>query len=262
MSLFFMGLNPRWQQYKWLPPGLNVMYSAGGFWNDGRWRRVRYFRNSGLRWLDSGGFTMLNRFGDYPFSVANYMNLVSYLCPDWYAGMDYPCELEISRKIDLATNRERIQKTVMNSAKISEWENQVNSVFVPVIQGYAFDEYKHCVDLHYRAGTIRDYMAVGSMCRRISSKELQVLIPGIYEYAKQAGVKRLHFFGLKLDPSLKDLSEYIWSRDSAVSLFSYDPKLRAQRNGRRWPRGQEEKKVSFYDFLGRLNGLGLKYIKE
>lgn len=36
MSLFYIGLNPRWQMYRFLPDGLNMMFSAAGFWdNDG-----------------------------------------------------------------------------------------------------------------------------------------------------------------------------------------------------------------------------------
>ena len=68
-SIFFMGLNPRWQQYKFLPNGLNVMYSAAGFWKGYDWRRTKFTKKMGLKWLDSGGFSLLNKFADYPFSA-------------------------------------------------------------------------------------------------------------------------------------------------------------------------------------------------
>jgi len=74
-----------------------------------------------------------------------------------------------------------------------------------------------------------------------------------------AGVKRLHFFGLKLSPDLVDLAPLIYSRDSAVALDDYDGHLRKQRNGRRWPVGQQEKRESFQVFFGRLDSLGLRY---
>jgi hypothetical protein len=60
-SIFFTGLNPRWQMYKFLPDGINVMFSAAGFWDDDKreWRRRAKFKRSfGLRWLDCGGFTI------------------------------------------------------------------------------------------------------------------------------------------------------------------------------------------------------------
>lgn len=259
MSLFFVGLNPRWQQYNWLPSGLNVMYSAAGFWNGAAWRRKHYIRGAGVRWLDSGGFTLLNRYGDYPFSIVALMNLVAFLNPHYYASADYPCEPDISRQLGVMTNIERIHATVVNAVRMSEWENQVSGQLVPVIQGYTLDEYLECVDLHHQFGTIREYMAVGSMCRRVSNAELHSIIPGIAEHARQAGVRRLHFFGLKLSKSLCDLSEFIWSRDSAVVLDDYDSDLRQRRGGRRWPVGQAEKRATFEAFFKRLDNLDLLY---
>lgn len=259
MSIFFIGLNPRWQNYKWLPDKLNVMYSAAGFWNNGSWRRRKYLPKSGIRWLDSGGFTLLNLYGKYPFSIIAFMNLVAFLNPHYYASMDYPCEPDISRQLDLMSNAERIKATVANAIAMTEWESHVRGKLVPVIQGYTLDEYRQCIDLYHKLGTIREYMAVGSMCRRISNAELHNLIPGITDHARQASVKRLHFFGLKLSESLRDLSEFIWSRDSAVALDDYDPELRKLRGGRRWPVGQDEKKQAFHIFLNRLDRLGLNF---
>jgi hypothetical protein len=263
-ALFFVGLNPRWQMYKFLPKGINVMFSAAGFWNDEakEWRRNAKFRRTfGLRWLDCGGFTMLNQYGDYPFSVVNYANLIARLKPNYYAAMDYPCEPEISRSLGLMTNMQRIKATVANAVELTEWETQLNGVMVPVIQGYTLREYLLCLRLHQEAGTIRDYMAVGSMCRRISDKELGELIPGIYHAAQKAGCTKLHFFGLKLSPSLETYDEMIYSRDSAVAMDSYDNEVRIRRDGRRFPRGQVEKQENFKIFLSRLDRLGLNYLE-
>lgn len=261
-NLFFIGLNPRWQMYKFLPDGINVMFSAYGFWDNAKreWRRgAKFKRIFGLRWLDCGGFTMLNKYSDYPFSVVNYANLVVRLRPHYYATMDYPCEPEISRSIGLMRNEDRIKATVENVIKLAEWEEQLPGQMVPIIQGYSLDEYLYCLNLHCQAGTIRDYMAVGSMCRRISNEELGNLIPGIYYAAQKAGCSKLHFFGLKLSPGLEPYNDMIWSRDSAAVLDDYDKSLRHARGGRRWPRGQAEKKVVFQSFLMRLEELGLNY---
>jgi hypothetical protein len=264
-NIFITGLNPRWQMYKFLPSGINVMFSAAGFWDSQtkEWRKNHKFkRNFGIRWLDCGGFTMLNKFGDYPFSVDNYANLVARLKPHYYATMDYPCEPEISRSLGLMTNNDRIHATVEKAAELAFWENQLSGSMVPVIQGYHLEEYLHCLDLYDQAGLIRDYMAVGSMCRRISDKELGRLIPGIYHAAQRLGVFKLHFFGLKLSPSLEIYSDMIYSRDSAVAMDSYDNEIRTQREGRRFPRGQKEKQENFEVFLRRLDDLGLNYIEQ
>ncbi len=261
-ATFFIGLNPRWQMYKFLPSKINVMFSAAGFWDNanGEWRRGAKFKSTfGLRYLDSGGFTLLNQYVDYPFSTINLANLIARLRPHFYVPKDYPCEPEISRSLGLMTNVQRIKATVANAVELAEWESQLPGQMVPVIQGYTLREYLHCLHLHREAGTIRDYMAVGSMCRRINDRELGRLIPGIYCAAQRLGCTKLHFFGLKLSPSLKIYNEMIYSRDSAVAMDSYSNEVRAKRGGRRFPRGQEEKRQNFEMFLGRLDELGLKW---
>lgn len=263
MSILFIGLNPRYQWFKWLPKNINVMYSAAGFWDreSREWRiRNRWMKQFGLRWLDCGGFTLLNRFEDYPFSVGNYMNFVAGMKPHWYATMDYPCEPEISRSVGLKANVERIHATVMNAVKTLDMEEMVpGSTAVPVIQGYELDEYLYCLRLHNEAGTIRDYMAVGSMCRRLTNRQIGELIPAIYERAKSYGCTKLHYFGLKLSPGLIPVERYIWSRDSAVIYDTYDKEVRKARGGRRWPRGQVEKREAVEAFLVRAAELGLSY---
>lgn len=258
---FFVGLNPRWQMYRFLPDGINVMFSAAGFWNGHSWRKARYPKNAGLKFLDPGGFTLLSKNDDYPFTIANFLNLVVALKPNYYATPDYPCEPGIARGM-LRTNAERIGATVKNAVTIAglhEMTNYRAGSFVPVIQGYTLDEYKYCIELYADAGLLEPYMAVGSMCRRLSSVELHNLIPGITEYARQGNVESLHWFGLKLSPDLLDLREFIYSQDSAVALDSYSPDLREQRDGRRFPRGQDEKRRAFLCFLQRLDSFELVY---
>ncbi len=261
---FIIGLNPRWQQYKFLTQNFNAMFSAAGYWDNKKksWRRRKFFKQIAWKWLDCGGFTLLNKYGDYPFTVDNYANLQAMLKADHYATMDYPCEPEITRTLNLMSNRDRISATVENALQLQEWESQLSGVMVPVIQGYTLEEYEQCIDLYRHVDLIREYMAVGSMCRRIDTEELNQLIPGIYRAARRAGVHRLHFFGLKLSPDLQPLDLYIWSRDSAVAMDAYDPELRKERGGRRFPRGQEEKKEAFYSFMNRLDKLDLNYTKD
>jgi hypothetical protein len=260
MTIFYTGLNLRYQDFKFLPRGINVMLSAVGFFTHEKMRRDSYPRATGLRWLDSGGFTALNKHGDYPFTVGQYLNLVAMLRPHYYATLDYPCEPNITRTLHRMTNAERIAATVENARQQLDMEKMVGyGQAVPVVQGYTLDEYKSCIDQHSKAGTLRDYMAVGSMCRRISNEELHRLIPGISEYARQANVTKLHYFGLKLSPQLIPLREYIYSQDSAVALDDYDKDLRAARGGRRLPVGMTEKKASFESFLDRLSYLGLNW---
>lgn len=257
MSLLFLGLNPRYQWFKWLPRSTNIMYSAAGFWRDDEkdWRiNNGWLHIAGLKWLDCGGYMLLNKYDDYPFSTGSYMNFVARLKPHWYATMDYPCEP------DPVANVEKIRGTVANAKAILDDEAMLpGPIPVPVIQGYTLDEYMYCLDMHYHAGTIRPYMAVGSLVRKISDGELADLITKIHKRATELGVKRLHFFGLKLAPALVPLSDLIFSRDSAVIYDSYDKELKAKRDGRRWPKGQAEKREAVESFLKAASNMGLSY---
>lgn len=220
---------------------------------------MAFQKRTGQKWLDCGGFTLLNQYGEFPFSVVNFANLQAFLRAHYYATMDFPCEPEISRSLGLMSNLERIQATVENALDLMDLESQLPGTLVPVIQGYSLDEYEHCIELYEQSGAIREYMAVGSMCRRISTPELNRLIPGIHKAAGRAGCERLHFFGLKLSPDLAPLKRYIFSRDSAVAMDAYDKDLQRKHDGRRWPRGQVEKKERFFSFLDRLDLMGLEY---
>jgi hypothetical protein len=256
MKVFF-GINARWQQYKYLPEALRVMYSAAGMWTGDKWgNRKRYPRQASETWLDFGGFTLLNKYPDYPFSPMAALNLVTWLKPDYFASLDYPCEPDISRSLArLMTNQERIEKTVTNAVEMAQGLDMLHpakSVMVPVIQGYTLQEYEYCLGLYAQAGLLREYMAVGSVCRRWKVAELRQIIPAIWQAARDRGVERLHWFGLKVLP---ELQPYIYSMDTATILDDYSSELRGARGGRRFPRGQREKEQAFNFFLDRCLSL-------
>lgn len=237
------------------------MYSAGGFWNDGTWRRRGWPGNPGMKWLDCGGYTMFQSVGEYPFSPDEYLNLVPILKPDFYATMDYPCEPSVTRNLGKLSNADRIKATTDNAIAILDLESSVGyGTAVPVIQGYEPWEYMESIDQHVAAGTIRPYMAVGSMCRRLSANELYDLVTGIGEAAYSAGVKRLHWFGMKLYPALADLFEFIWSQDSAAVLDDYSSRDKSVE--RRWPKGQDEKMKRVFSFLDRVGDIGYSYMTD
>src|SRR4051794_25549842 len=50
--------------------------------------------------LDSAGFVALHRYGDYPWTVAEYVELAAAYPWDWWAQMDLCCEPEIARDRD------------------------------------------------------------------------------------------------------------------------------------------------------------------
>lgn len=262
MSIFFVGLNPRWQLFPWLPDGLHIMYSVAGAWEawaNNQTRARKFPTNSGLRWLDCGGFTMLNKYEDYPFGIDWYLNFVAQVQPDYYATMDYPCEPDISRGM-VKTNRERIEATVANAVRVLEMGDMVQpATAVPVIQGYSLDEYLLCLDLHQQAGTIRPYMAVGSMCNRSNDAELETLVPAIHEAAVAHGVHRLHWFGLKLSSATFGLQEYIYSRDSAATYYAPTEAVKAAWGGNRWAKTPAQKRQAYEILFDRAHEAELVY---
>lgn len=246
-GLFYFGLNPRWQSYKWLPSNLNVMYSAAGQWREDHWDYRHFPKTANMTWLDFGGYLFFSRgHEDYPFSVEAALCLVARIKPDYYASLDYPCEPSISDSIDHVPVRERIHRTVQRAEEMAQWDTQVTGTMVPVIQGYHLDDYAYCMDLYQQAGLIRPYMAIGSICARSDDSEIVTLIRNLYHEARGRGIKRLHYFGLKVTEALETMNGYIWSRDSAVAMV-YGQQAGLP-NGRRYPRGQAEKRKVFFFF--------------
>lgn len=195
------------------------MFNASQFWKRGSWISSRP-RNAGEIFMDSGGFVFFNKFGEYPFSVDQYLGLIHKMRPDYFASMDFPCEPTITSLLGKIGVKERIERTVENAVRIAQREGETKALFVPVIQGYDADDYAYCLELHRQAGTIRPYMAVGSLCNRSNSQEIGDLFPKIYESAQEVGVKQLHAFGLKRSPKLSSINHLIYSRDSATLYYT------------------------------------------
>lgn len=202
---------------------------------------------------------LLDKYQDYPFTIEWYANLIAQTRPDFYAGgYDYPCEPDITRKL-LLSNQERIEATVASAARMVEFEEMLwPSVGVPCIQGYSLDEYIYCLDLYQKNGLLKDYMAVGSMCRRKNDKELLDVVPKLTKHARSLGVNRLHFFGLRMSRVTAELGEFIYSRDSAAILYAENSRVKEAWGGR-WPRTAEQRKAAFTCFFERVDREKLIY---
>jgi len=146
--------------------------------------------------LDSGGFSLMNKHGDYPFTTEEYvdwiirMNEINDNKVKYVAIRDYPCEPEISRKLGLMSNIDRIKKTVENTKECMT--HDIPGEWMPVLQGYTKQEYLTCYQLLYDMRLLTDYIAVGSMCRRTNVKEIENII----ETIKRGYSGNLHLFGL------------------------------------------------------------------
>ena len=172
--------------------------------------------------LDSGGFSLLNRFGDYPFSIDTFVQWVHEMNKEndnkvnSVATPDYPCEEEINRKCKYKTNYERIYRTVQNAEECMDLYPEIN--WMPVIQGYEPSEYELCLNLYRDAGIKPEKFAIGSMCRRLNVKKIEYHIKNLIENGLK---EKIHIFGLcKTGMKSKYLFDNVDSCDSIGYTFN------------------------------------------
>lgn len=245
-TIFFVGIRPK--NYYLLPENTNVMLSASAYFQrkTGTWEKRYGPKKAGLVFLDSGGYMLFKTHGDYPFTMDNYHNLVSRVKPDFYASMDYPCEM--------GDTQSNIERTVHNAKIMTHYEDMLpNSTMVPVIQGFTIEEYKYCIRLYAKENLIKPYMAIGTLCNRSRSSEITEIIGQVYLEAVKYGVERIHLFGVKQTPYLERVRHMIYSQDSAALFFAPNDKVKAEWDGRRYARGAAEKRQAVGYFLDRLS---------
>lgn len=259
---------------KWDFSEKNILISAGSLWSKKRRKLIRRkIPKCKKFFLDSGGFSLLNKYGDYPFSVRDYISLIKYYRSHYAAVMDYPCEPDINRNNYLGklgyvelkeykTNKERIEQTIAHTIEILNYEKELlPTQIIPVIQGYTIQEYKYCIDRMCELGIFDNhkYVAVGTMCRRISSKELRRYIVTITDYVWTTHPKiKFHFFGLKLN-ALKDIAcaSRIYSCDSAAWRL-----IRSSNGKKRIYPSYENEYRCFLDYSKKINNILTAHTKQ
>lgn len=171
------------------------------FISDRRLRAIRRPLPAMCDWaLDSGGFTELSTHGTwahgpspaaYAERVRIYQQCIGRL--QWAAPQDWMCEPFIVAKTGL-TIREHQWRTIDNLFDLRR--HGPGLPFIPVLQGWAVDDYLHHIDLYRAAGldlTTEPLVGVGSVCRRQGTDEIGEVFTAI----RDAGVTRLHGFGVK-----------------------------------------------------------------
>lgn len=156
--------------------------------------------------LDSGGFSELSLFGgwrttprEYVAAVRRYEEEIGLL--EWAAPQDWMCEPVMLARTGL-TVREHQRRTVRNFLDLRDlWDTLTGgdeSPFMPVLQGWARDDYLRCADLYAAAGIdLCDYelVGLGSVCRRQATAEIGQVVTSV-----RAAIHPdlpLHGFGVK-----------------------------------------------------------------
>lgn len=175
--------------------------------------------------LDSGGFTELQRHGQWTVPSAQYVAEVRRFRDDignleWAAPQDWMCE-----PIVIAGGK--VAGVCFAGTGLSVRSHQIRTVanlvclrmlapdlpIVPVLQGWTLDNYLYCWDLYEMAGVhLQDepIVGIGSVCRRQATTEAVA----IFERLAHEGLRgKMHGFGVKT-AGLPDVASYLASADS------------------------------------------------
>lgn len=146
---------------------------------------------------------------EYVEAVHRYVEEIGRL--EWAAPMDWMCEPFIVEKTGLSV-REHQERTVTNYLELRD-----HGPFVPVLQGWALDDYEVCVGLYASVGvdlTAEPVVGVGSVCRRQSTAEIGRIMQTLHS----AGIA-CHGFGVKKE-GLARYGRYLASADSMAWSYT------------------------------------------
>lgn len=182
-------------------------------WRPGQLRNARGL--AGLC-LDSAGFVAVSRYGGFPWTLANYVELAATYPFRWWASADYCVEPEIAGDREEVVDRlSRTIRANRDCRRIAD-DFGIADTMMPVIQGRSPTDYERCVDA--LGGLLRPtgLLGVGSMCRRdIHGPEGLIAVIDHLDRILPGGIQ-LHAFGVKGSalPYLLPYSHRIVSIDS------------------------------------------------
>lgn len=210
---------PNWAGLKYVP-GTRMRLPDVLFYSVLRWwKRAQFPKLPPGREIleDSGGYSVLTRYGRYPFTPREYLELRKRQRDawgaqlGWCAGMDWMCEPEARRRTGLTVTQHQ-------ALTIENWEELCSLAagkehIIPVLQGYSLGEYLDHVELYEKRGhDLRrvPLVGVGSVCRRQATDTVFVLLRTLHSW----GLK-LHAFGMST-PGLVRCWPFLVSTDSTA----------------------------------------------
>ena len=173
--------------------GKDILISAGTAWkNPGKNGAEEGFDidipDHERLFVDSGGFQATVHFGsEYPYSPAQLFTWAEDVNANYCAGMDFACEradvltedLDTTDAKEIPSIDERIELTIKKQIEQYELYSELagreggwSFEFVPVVQGNTIEEYRYCAQQLKAAGLAKEYMSIGSTCKRDSPNEI------------------------------------------------------------------------------------------
>ena len=202
MICFYLGTHqPSWLATVTVPLFVSHRRLAGRRTLPAR-ARTGFAKTLSAPWaLDSGGFSELSMFGEwrttpaeYVAAVARYDREIGHL--DWAAPQDWMVEPQILARTGL-TVAEHQARTVRNYLDLRDRWTTVSDAecpFMPVLQGWTYDDYHRHVDAYQAAGVdlaAQHLVGLGSVCRRQGTGLVAALVSSLSPWLA------LHAFGVK-----------------------------------------------------------------
>jgi hypothetical protein len=166
---------------------------------------------------DSGGFMASRIWGDYRYSLEEYVGWLTSFSPLWAATMDYCCEPELE-----VVTRDRQERTTQNAWQAWEQYRSLPFAWVPTLQGWLPSDYRrHAEELKPLIQEMQAFYArspswrvgVGTLCRRNDVSMIQAILQEVRAVLPHVP---LHLWGVKLDALRSiDLVQVV-STDSAA----------------------------------------------
>ena len=200
--------------------------------------------------IDCGGFFSSLKSGRYTSSDQEYLEYVRKWQPKAWALRDYPCEPQLLQLRGRSAQENVLRTVDHHRSLITLAEDQgLQDTAVPVLQGWTVEDYLYCLDRFRDEGLVRDYMAIGSVCRRGQIGQIVKIVTAIRR--ELPGWVRLHGFGLKYT-ALKERAiwDALYSVDSGA--WDYEARWRKHRGELSVP---EASYIAATQYLQRLDSL-------
>lgn len=154
----------------------------------------------GTKWfLDSGGFSLQNKYEEYPDSARDYLEFVNDNedAIEMYALRDWVCERELMQSLGTNVHHQQ-NRTIEDHHACFEaaYDLDVNADPVAVLQGETADDYLRQFEYYREHGLDTPHLGIGSLCRPTRESEVQAILKTVREYIPNS--YSLHGFGVKL----------------------------------------------------------------
>ena len=169
--------------------------------------------------MDSGAFTEISTHGTYRHDTSEYVRQIERwrVCGNMLRAVtqDWMCEPFIVEKTGL-TVLEHQKRTIHRYQQI---QTATNVKIMPVLQGYAKQDYLNHIDMYGTLLTNGIWVGVGSICKRNSSiGQIEDILTTI---KRKRPDLRLHGFGLKITAlSSAQVRDCLYSADSMAWSFA------------------------------------------